>query len=188
MINRRLPLLLLSCIALVPATARAQERGQTGVVMGYPTTFAFIWHVSDRLAIRPEVGFAHSSTDNENSIFSVDASIDTWTATVGGSVLWYVGRVDNVRTYFSPRIAFAHNSADSSTNDDDPRTADTFAASGSFGAQYTPVRKFSVYGEIGYGFSHGWSEVTTPISTTKISGWTWSPRTSVGVIFYLGRS
>ena len=188
MIQRVPAVLLFCCIAVLPATARAQERGQTGVVMGYPTTFAFIWHASDTLAIRPEVSFAHTSSESEISIFSVDASIDTWTATVGGSVLWYLGRVDNVRTYFSPRIAFAHNSADSSTNDDDPRTANTFAASGSFGAQYTPVRKFSVYGEIGYGFSRGWSEVTTPISTTKITGWSWSPRGAVGVIFYFGRS
>lgn len=180
--------LLLLTLVLYPEAARAQERGQAGVAMGYPATFAFVWHVSDALALRPEVSFTHSSTKNENSTFSVSSSSDTWTAAVGASALWYVRRFDSVRTYVSPRVAYSRSSATSSTNDDDPRTANTLSAAASVGAQYTPVRKFSVFGEIGYGFSRGWSEFRTPISTTKLTGWAWSPRGAVGVIFYFGRS
>ena len=191
MITRVPAVLLFCCIAVLPATARAQERGQAGVVMGYPTTFAFIWHASDRLAIRPEVSFVHTSSESENSILGDvfrSSSNDSWNATVGASALWYFRGADRVRPYFSPRVAFAHNSSDSSTNDEDPQTSNTLSASGSFGAQYTPVRKLAVYGELGYGFSRGWSEFRSQIATSKNTGWAWSPRGAVGVIFYFGRS
>lgn len=191
MMNRVPIALLLSLLALVPRTAGAQERGQVGVAMGYPTTVAFVWHVSDTLAIRPEVSFIHTSSESENSIqgdIFRRSSNDSWNASVGASAFWYFRGADRVRPYFSPRVAFAHNSSDSSTNEGDPRTSNTLSASGSFGAQYTPVRKLAVYGEIGYGFARGWSEFRDPFATSKNSGWAWSPRTSVGVIFYFGRS
>lgn len=188
MTNRHLPVLLLSCIALLPAIARAQERGQTGVAMGFPATVAFIWHVSDTLAVRPEFSFSHSSSESESSFFGETSSSDTWNVSVGTSALWYLQKTDNVRTYFSPRIAFGHSSAESGIDDLDPRTSNTVAASGSFGAQYAPVRRFSVYGEIGYGVSRASTEFRTPIVTSKITGWNWSTRTTVGVILYFGRS
>lgn len=121
-------------------------------------------------------------------MFGETSSSDSWNVSVGASALWYFQKTDNVRTYFSPRIAFGHSSAESGSDDLDPRTSITVAASGSFGAQYAPVRRSSVYGEIGYGFSRGSTEFSTPILTTKITGWNWSPRTAVGVIVYFGRS
>jgi hypothetical protein len=178
----------LAVVTLMPCAASAQERGQVGAVMGYPAAVGFIWHVSDRFAIRPEVSFSHSSTESETSILGITSSSDTWTLGGGGSALWYLGSTDRVRTYFSPRVVFGHSSNESSSSIVGPITGNTISASGSFGAQYTPVRKFAIYGEVGYGFSRLHSKLRTPISTSATTGWAWATRSAAGVIFYFGRS
>ena len=184
--KRLLPTVLFSVILIPPAAAHAQERGQTGIVVGYPTNIALIWHASDRLAIRPEVAFSHSSSETESSFFGTVSFTDSWNVTVGASALWYMAKTDNVRTYFSPRLTYSRNRSDSSFSTSDPVSTNVSLA-GSFGAEYSPVRKFSVFGEVGYGFNHGWSKFTTPISTSEGSAWNWAPRTAVGAIFYFGR-
>jgi hypothetical protein len=181
-------LVILFVMMLVPAAARAQERGQFGAVLGYPTSIGFLWHVSDRIAVRPEINVANTSTEAEESFFGQTFSSDSWSVNGGASLLWYLQRADNVRTYFSPKVTFGYSSGDSSTNDVDPRTANTLSTSFSLGAQYTPVRKFSVFGEVGYGFSRGSSDIETPFTTSKLTNWNWGVRSAVGVIFYFGRS
>jgi hypothetical protein len=180
-------ILSLAVVILVPCAAGAQERGQFGVAMGYPASVGFMWHVSDRVAIRPEVSFSHSSTESETSILGITSSSDTWTVSAGGSALWYFGGTDRVRPYFSPRVVFGHSSNDHSSSPYDPVTGNTISASGSFGAQYSPVRKFAVYGEVGYGFSRVHSELQTPISTSETTGWGWGTRSAADVILYFAR-
>lgn len=186
--KRLLPLLLLASAIVPAATANAQERGQTGIAMGYPTNIALIWHASDKLAIRPEVNFVHTSSETETTFLSSASSTDTWNVSIGASALWYVANTDTVRTYVSSRLTYGRSSTDSSNNSGDPITSHNLALSGSFGAQYAPVRKLSVFGEVGYGFTRGSSKFVTPIGTSESIGWAWSPRTAVGVIFYFGRS
>ena len=51
-------LLFLSIIAIllfIATSAQAQQKGQTGLVMAYPTSVGFIWNVTDRVAIRPDI-------------------------------------------------------------------------------------------------------------------------------------
>lgn len=186
MITRLLPLLLL-CLTLIPSPALAQEPGQTGIVMGYPTNIAFFWRASETLAIRPDITFTHSSSETESSFLGTSSN-DAWGVTVGASALWYTARIDTVRTYFGTRLSYGRNSSDSSSNTGDPATTHNVGLSGSFGAQYTPVRKLSVFGEVGYGFTRGSGKLETPIATTKSVGWNWGPRTAIGVIFHLGPS
>jgi hypothetical protein len=50
------------------------------------------------------------------------------------------------------------------------------------------VRKFSVFGEVGYGFSRGSTGLETAFLTGEITGWSWSVRSSAGVVFYFGRN
>jgi hypothetical protein len=183
----RLPPLLLLCLALSPSPVLGQEKGQTGIAMGYPTNIAFIWHASDSLAIRPELNLVRSSSDTETTIFGITpTSNDTWNITVGASALWYMAKTESVRTYFSPRLTYGRTSSDSSSNSGDPAITTNVGVSASFGAQYAPVKKFSVFGELGYGVTRGSGKFETPISTTKSTGWNWAPRTAVGVIFYFG--
>src|SRR5688500_16475043 len=100
MYKRLLSSLLLSLVLVPTAVAHAQDRARTGIVMGYPTNIALLWHVSDTLAIRPDVSFTHSSSESESSIFGTTSSNDSWSVTVGASALWYIAKTDNVRTYF----------------------------------------------------------------------------------------
>ena len=44
-------------VLLATVSANAQEQGQTGIAMGYPSSIGVIWHATDNLAIRPEVSF-----------------------------------------------------------------------------------------------------------------------------------
>ena len=178
---------LLPILVCAPA-AHAQEQGRTGLVMGLPAAIGFIWHASENVALRPELGFGHGSSETENSTLGSTTSNDVWTLNLGVSVPWYFARTDNVRTYFSPRVAYGRNSTESSASTLGPVVSHTVSASGSFGAQYSPVRKFSVYGEAGYGVTRGSAEFNTPISRTTNESWTWAIRSSVGVIFYFGRS
>ncbi len=181
---RLLPIILFA-IMLVPCTALAQERGHTGLVMGFPTNIGFIWHATDTLAIRPEVAFTHASGESESSVFGRSSSGDSDSLSVGASVLWYRGKIDNVRPYVAPRFNYGWASSEISSNAT-PVESRAFSVSASFGAQYAPARRFSVFGEIGYGFSRSTSEIDTPISSNKSTTKTWSPRSAVGVIFYFG--
>jgi len=183
---RRLPpLLLLSLTALAPPAA-AQERGQTGLTMGYPASLGVIWHATDKIVIRPDISMSRTSSESETSFFGESSSLDGWSVSVGASGLFYLRKWDTVRSYVSPRLAFGRSSFDTSS-DFGPSTAKSISAFLSFGVQYTPVRKFSVFGETGYGFSRGTSETDTPIGSTSSTSHSWNSRSGVGIIFYFGR-
>ena len=57
-----------------------------------------------------------------------------------------------------------------------------FSGAGSFGAQYAMGSKFSVFGEVGLGYSRSISPTSSIYSKTTST--TWSTRTGVGVIVY----
>lgn len=176
-----------AAVWLIPAGAAAQERGQVGATMGYPAQFGVIWHASDDVAIRPEFSFIHTSVESTTSILSTPSSSNDTSAVAGGaSVLWYFQKRDNVRTYVAPRVAFSHSSFESGLSTALVPNTNSYAITATLGAQYTPVKKFGVFGEIGYGFTHGSVKVTTPIYTAKTTTGAWSPRGAVGVIYYFG--
>lgn len=184
--QKRLLVVGLVALVLAPAGAAAQERGQTGLVMGFPGTLGFIWHASDSIAFRPEINFTHTSSESESSILGLSSSAENDALQLAGSMLWYRGTIDNVRTYFVPRVAYLRSSSESSGSAA-PVTAHGFAVQASFGAQYAPVRRFSVFGELGYGFSRTSTKLSSFISTNRTTNRTWSARSVVGVIVYFGK-
>jgi hypothetical protein len=138
--------ILLSALACA-SPVFAQSDAKVGLAMGTPTALSIIWHVSDRLALRPEFNFSSSNTENDFSGTTFDSS----TVTPGVSALFYLSTWDNVRAYVSPRYTFSHLSARSSSGSS--QTSDGHALAGSIGAQFTPHRRFGVYGEIGLGYA-----------------------------------
>jgi len=171
------------CLLLSPIAASAQERGQVGVTMGYPNAVGVIWHTSDRLAIRPEIDFDFASAESNDS-FGGEAESSGMSFSIGASALWYLGPAsDNVRTYVSPRFTWGK-----ATTDDDELDRDNshWTASASFGAQYAPVRRFSVFGELGYGLSQSSLERQGFEGTITATSRSWGVRTAVGVILYIG--
>jgi hypothetical protein len=171
------------------ATANAQEAGQIGITMGYPASIGVVWHVSDGVAVRPEISFSRSSSDNE-------FSSDTTTVSAGASGLFYLSRWDQVRAYVSPRFSYGHATSESGGTLGLSLKSSTYNVVGSFGAQYTPHKRFAVFGETGVGYSHSTSSSTyaipslllegrsptRPTTTSTLTGF--STRTGVGVVFY----
>jgi len=201
---------------LIPAALRAQDRPTLGLVAGYPSSVGVIWNVTGGVALRPEINLSHVSGDSGGGdllgIPSPSTTTDGTGVGVGLSALFYMGGKDSFRPYVSPKFTYTRTSTSSST----PSTAtaigastsesssSSYAASGSFGAEYSIHRRFAVFGELGASYSRSTSSstsvftiVATAIANGRItqteqsqavtsSGHsnTVATRTAVGVIIY----
>jgi len=169
-------------LALVAATATpalAQERGDVGLAVSAPSAIGVIWHVSDRLALRPDFGFSFTETDGEPPL----PDISSKNFTFGLSALFYTHRWDSLRLYVSPRFSYAYGS----TSIDEPAniadsTLSSWAAIGSIGGQYALGTRFGVFAEAGLGYSSQQSE-TGSIRVDRTT-WTFGTRTAIGGILY----
>ena len=181
-------------LLLSVAGAGAQDGGKTGITMGYPASIGVIWHANDKIAIRPE--FSISGTSSESSPApSFTSKTDGWGYGVGASALFYLHTYDHLRTYFSPRFTYGHATTNGESSGlatlpsgiatvTTKSTANTSGITGSFGAQYALGDKFSVFGEVGFGFNHSSTTTSSTAISQKVTGNGWGTRTGVGVIFY----
>lgn len=188
----------------VAVDAAAQETGQVGVTMGYPASIGVIWHLSDRIAIRPEVSAQQISTTSTSVITSyvgfgsnattvtttTQSTSDQWTIGVGASGLIYLQRWEALRTYVSPRFAYTRSTSSSTSSSSlaggagtTEFTSNAYFVSGSFGAQYSLARRFGVYGELGLGYTHQSTENTFAAAGSNTAH-TIGTRSGVGAIFY----
>lgn len=203
---RTIGLLVAITIGGLAGNASAQDDPRVGITMGYPASIGVVWHATDGIALRPEVGVSRSSGEftATSSISFGGSTITTtslssnenWQVAVGLSALFYLSRHDALRTYVSPRWAYTRTSSTSSTSPSSlsspspgvsSSTGSGNFVSGSFGAQYALARRFSLFGEIGLGFSR---TVTSPafgslaVTTTDSISRTFSTRSGAGVILY----
>ena len=74
---------------LVATPTSAQEAGDVGVTVSAPSAIGVIWHVTPRVAIRPDLSFSFNESDAEVT------DISSQSFSLGGSVLFYTGRWDN---------------------------------------------------------------------------------------------
>ena len=166
------------CLCLVPGLASAQEAGKTGVTMGFPASVGLIWHASEKVAIRPEFSFTHSSTEAPGG----ETSSDSYG--LGVTMLFYTKKWDNAAAYIAPRFLWAHGSAESRADTGDlgsESTADSYQYSGSFGGQGWFGSRFSVFGEVGIAYQTGTAETSTSVDLKNKS---WSIRSGVGAVLY----
>ncbi len=170
----------------------AQEAGQSGLAIGFPGSIGIIWHTSDAVALRPDFTFSHSSSQNA-AIDGLDTT--SWTFGAGVSALFYTGTVhENVRTYFSPRFGYSRGNSDNNpgiTSVASSSHSNAYQYSGSFGVQYTPVRRFGVYGEAGIQYARSDSEFTSGSggslnASGKSTGSGIGTRAGVGLVWYFG--
>lgn len=168
-----------ACLALVLAacgTASAQDHGPVGITMAFPTSIGAIFHATDKVAIRPEFTFTQSSTDSS----PVEAT--TWSVGTGVSALFYLSSRDRVQTYVAPRFSYAHADTSIAGGIVSDNTSDSTGFSGSFGAEYSPSARFSVYGEAGIAYTQLTSK--SQVSGIETKNHTWGTRGGVGIIFY----
>jgi hypothetical protein len=157
-------LLLLMCMVLGAISASAQDKGRVGVAMGFPSSIAAIWHVTEAIAIRPEIGLSRSSEEYPSTITTASTRSSTTntttilTTTVGVSGVFFVASHDSLRAYLSPRAAYIRRSSTyrtaSSSLPEIENTSSGYSAGGSVGAQYAIGRRFSAYGELGVAYEH----------------------------------
>jgi hypothetical protein len=94
----RVCVLLVGSIACVATAARAQDNPKLGITMETPSTVGVIWHISNSIAIQPEIGFSKGSSEGERS------NTDQSGLFTGVGVRVYVHTWDNLRAYVSPGI------------------------------------------------------------------------------------
>jgi hypothetical protein len=195
-------------ILLGGSQASAQERGQVGLTMGYPAAVGIAWHATDRLGIKVETNFLTASSELESGPLRSDREVESNSFGFAVAGLFYLGRSDNVSTYFSPRYAYSRTTSELEGSDAfvipvellsglglsglpslpilprDIRTETTgHAVSGSFGVQYSPVRRFSIFGEVGLDHTSQESETSSFLSSeTEASSF--GIHSAVGVILY----
>jgi hypothetical protein len=180
--------ILMGSIA-APAAAFAQEKGDAGITMGYPASIGFVYHVTDRFAIRPEVTLAVSSSKSESQVSTSEG--DTFAVGVGISGIFYLRQWDKLRTYICPRYAYSHGESTTSStlllpfvedDNESTQTSNSHQFIGMFGAQLALHDRFSVFGEVGAGYAHQRSE--SDLSGLRSTANQFSTRTAVGVILY----
>jgi hypothetical protein len=182
MFVRRFAVLATAMLVLGARPARAQERGDAGITMGYPASIGFVYHVTDRVAVRPELSFTitDSSSDNGPTLLTVDsAQIGT-----GVSAILFLSSADKLRTYVTPRYTYARakSTSESPFSGTNETTIASHTIAGLFGAQYALHDRFSVFGEVGVAYTT--QSNTSDVLTVRVDNDTFASRTGVGVIFY----
>jgi hypothetical protein len=194
--------LVIAVVALLPAAASAQPTKPVAVTLGYPAAAGVLWHLNDRLAVRPDVTLNRNETkttitSTSSGLFGGGASTVTSTQTdttwsAGLSLLVTLADVDDLRLYFVPRVSYlrATTSSDASLagfTGLDAFTADNdgVTALGGFGAHYMLGTRAAVFAESGVqyvrqSFTSGISGASDTKSTTTSVGL----RTAVGFAVY----
>ncbi len=196
MSHRVLGACLLVILSAGAMPAFAQSTHKLGVVMGYPTAAGVLWHVGDRIALRPDFSVTRQQVETTttttlvNTTQTFTSSTDTWNTSLGLSALFYLGPREDLRFYVSPRLAWlwtrgsSENSLGSSSLT--PRNVDTdgYLVSGAFGAQYSLSDRFRLFGELGVTYSN--QDEDTELSgtrfTTSLTGF--GLRSGVGIVVY----
>jgi hypothetical protein len=201
--------IVFAAVALAGRDAAAQDVGRVGLTMGYPSAFGIIWHISDRIAIRPALSLARASNENEEEVestilgtivreTSARTEADSSSIGVDVSALIYVSEWDNVRAYIAPAYSYSHTSTELELSLSGPpgvpasasfdTTVNTHGLRGTVGVQFTPHRRFAIYGETGIEYQSSETDFEDGLLSSVVrrdtSGNTLGTRSGVGVIFY----
>ena len=157
---------------------------RVGITMGYPTSVGVVFELSDRVWLRPEFSFSVGTSEGSASGISGTSS-DVWTVGIGVSALFYLKNWDALRTYVAPRFAYTRGTTtvDSAFGGDSDLTSEGFTLNGLFGAQYAFHPRFSVFGEVGVGYTSTETRLSPPVDG-KTETNSFGTRTGVGVIFF----
>jgi hypothetical protein len=158
--------------------------------------------ISTSLTLSGDSGSSSSSSGSRSTSTGVGLGI---------SGLFYIGKWDALRAYVAPRFVYSRNSGTFEYTSErfvnpspgapfgplipvmvtttTKRTFTGKSGSGLFGASYSLHQRFSVFGEVGFGYeTSDMSSTSTPERDIDFSigfkSHGWSTRTGVGVIFY----
>jgi hypothetical protein len=192
---------VLSVALFTCSVAGAQEKGDIGLTLGYPSV-GLVWHVSDSFALRPEVSASlrsgNGTRTSDSGVVSPSGTSDSWGLAFGLSGLFYLRQWEGVRAYLVPRFAYSRSTTTGtstggtvlSTSDN---TSSDYNVAGSLGLQHSIGRRFSVFGEVGLAYSRQMSSLTavgTVSGSSAVSSGSdttthaLGSRSSIGAVFY----
>lgn len=183
-------------VMLTGGPAVAQEAGDVGITMGYPVAVGVVWHITDAIAIRPDVSMTWTSSESVNTSgpplpglppVTSTSTVDAWNTAVGVSALFYLQTIDRFRVYLVPRAAYLRSSQDLDTGGLTSAldtTSNGYLVSGSVGAQVAAHDRFSIFGELGVQYSSQRSEASFSTSRSENENHTLGLRSAVGVTLY----
>jgi hypothetical protein len=179
---------------MMAAPAAAQDAGAVGLTMGYPAAVGVVWHVTERIALRPDFTLSTTTTESTSTIDSIfvpqvsTTTSTSWSTAVGLSALLYLNAADPLRFYVAPRAAYLRTSIDI---DDDQElaaafdnTSTGFVAAGAFGVQYNAHDRFAIFGELGAQYTSQSSTSEFVSSRTRGENRTAGLRSAVGLTLY----
>jgi hypothetical protein len=110
-----------AALALSAPTAHAQTERRFGFVIAYPASVGLEWQAADRLAVRFDGSYRHSSVESSSTptpfpipglpglirvpVFQISSSTTHTGAELGLAVLFDVHKSDELRLYIAPRFA-----------------------------------------------------------------------------------
>jgi hypothetical protein len=163
--------LLFALFCVLPTAASAQDAPKAGLVITSSSSVGILWHASERVALRPEIGYTQARVTNSE----IDAESNQRNVAAGFSLLFYTGPREDVRFYWSPRYVYSRSSSNSSSFVGDSESVlTTHTVSLSVGAQYDAHERFGVFGELG-----GFLNRSTPGANANHN---WGIRAVVGAI------
>ena len=165
-------------ITFIAGPAYAQKAGNAGVLLRGGSV-GVLWHISDNVALRPEVAISKASTTTTSG--ATENTTDSWAANFGASAHFYVANWNSVRAYLSPQYHYMRGRA-TSTGSPDISSSSTHSVAGMFGTQYVVSDRFSIFGEIGA--QYAWQPKWSTSATTTTRGWQFDTKTSIGVVIY----
>jgi hypothetical protein len=179
---RAMKIFVMCCVfGAIAAIAHAQDAGRVGLTTGYPASIGIQWHISERTAIRPEISFATSSSSSQSLI---NATTDFSSFGTGVSLLFFSPLRDNLKLYVAPRFGYSRTSG---TTEFTESNTDIYSIGGSFGGHYALGRRFALFGEAGFQYSHQHGAIkSSPASAlqTTSRGDSAATRTGVGIVIY----
>jgi hypothetical protein len=153
--------------------AKAQEAGQVGLTFGFPPSVGLVWQVSDHISLRPTAQVAGVNENGQKST----------TIGAGISALVFLHTWDNLRAYVGPNFSYSRAKDDVNPPNGFTSTTSGYTGAGFFGTQYALNRRFSIFGEVGFSYTHfGFSSTLAGASQSTRS--TWGTTTGIGAILY----
>lgn len=168
-------MLIVAAVAMAATTAsfgavKANQFGVDYMYSGGVNSFGAWWHVSDKIALRPTVGFKYTDQDNAGT------QTTTTMFTLGVAVPIYIANFSALDLYVAPAFAYTSNGSKSTTGGVSVSTSSSsISASAALGMQVKLVEQVSIFGEMGIGYDKDDSTKKSTIQTA---------RTAVGAIFY----
>jgi hypothetical protein len=178
-------------------SAAAQQDYRVGLVIGYPASVGVLWHVSDGVALRPDVAINRQSNESTSTVSIGSSPPQTststtsgWNTSLGLSALFYLGPPADLRFYLTPRVAYQWSRSETETSPALPQLvdyeseSDGFLLAGSFGAQYAPHDRFRLFGEVGLSYSEQEGETGFTLARQSLKTSSFGLRSGVGVVVF----